>query len=134
MLQGDEAFKCEVCKEATTATKRMRIHRLPRCLLLHMKRFKYDTSSREKVASNVNFPLKVTWSTPLPNHRICHAEILSLITGPLISARNLGQPAYMRRYRMSHRSVRMPVALPGSSGSSTGRVRQWCSIAYAADT
>lgn len=57
--QGDEAFKCEVCNEKTEATKRLRLYRLPQVLLLHIKRFKYSGSSREKLTNNVTFPIKV---------------------------------------------------------------------------
>ena len=63
--QGEESFSCEVCKERTTATKRMRVHRLPRCLLLHIKRFRYNGVSREKLSSSVTYPLKVGAPDPL---------------------------------------------------------------------
>ena len=56
--QGDEAFQCEVCRERTPATKRLRLHRLPRVLLLHIKRFKYNGTTREKLTTNVTYPLK----------------------------------------------------------------------------
>ncbi|KAL0037419.1 hypothetical protein WJX79_007016 [Trebouxia sp. C0005] len=58
LLQGDESFKCEKCDEKTQATKRLRIYRLPKVLLLHIKRFKYSGSSREKLTNNVSFPVK----------------------------------------------------------------------------
>lgn len=58
LLQGDESFKCEKCGEKTEATKRLRIYRLPKVLLLHIKRFKYSGSSREKLTNNVSFPVK----------------------------------------------------------------------------
>ncbi len=59
MLQGDEAFSCEVCRQRTDATKHMRIHRLPLVLMLHIKRFKFAGQTREKLTSNVTYPLKV---------------------------------------------------------------------------
>ena len=59
VLQGDEAFSCEVCKQRTEATKHMRIHRLPLVLMLHIKRFKFAGQTREKLTSNVTYPLKV---------------------------------------------------------------------------
>ena len=58
-MQGDESFKCEKCGEKTQATKRLRLYRLPKVLLLHIKRFKYSGSSREKLTNNVTFPIKV---------------------------------------------------------------------------
>lgn len=39
--QGEEAFHCEVCRDKTSATKHLRIHRFPDALVLHIKRFKY---------------------------------------------------------------------------------------------
>jgi ubiquitin carboxyl-terminal hydrolase 2/21 len=57
-LSGEEAFSCEVCKQRTEATKRMRLHRLPKALALHIKRFKYAGHTREKLTANVTFPLK----------------------------------------------------------------------------
>lgn len=62
--QGDEAFKCEVCNEKCEATKRLRLFRLPQMLLLHIKRFKYTGSSREKLTNNVTFPIKVCKPVP----------------------------------------------------------------------
>ncbi|KAK9811723.1 hypothetical protein WJX72_008998 [[Myrmecia] bisecta] len=58
LLEGSESFYCKACKEHTSATKHMRIHRLPRILLLHIKRFKYVGNTREKLTANVTFPLK----------------------------------------------------------------------------
>lgn len=63
--QGDEAFKCEVCDEKTEATKRLRLYRLPQVLLLHIKRFKYSGTSREKLTNNVTFPIKVCNPAPV---------------------------------------------------------------------
>ena len=66
--QGDEAFQCEVCNERTAATKRLRLHRLPRVLLLHIKRFKYNGLTREKLTTNVTFPLRVRACTAPSRH------------------------------------------------------------------
>ena len=48
--------KCE-------ATKRLLLYRLPQVLMLHIKRFKYSGSSREKLTNNVTFPIKVQTHT-----------------------------------------------------------------------
>ena len=61
--QGDEAFQCAVCKDRTAATKRLRLHRLPPVLMLHIKRFKSHGTTREKLTTDVTFPLHVR--TPL---------------------------------------------------------------------
>lgn len=65
MRQGDEAFQCETCNERTAATKRLRLYRLPKVLLLHIKRFKYAGNTKEKICTNVTFPLKVLASFPM---------------------------------------------------------------------
>jgi hypothetical protein len=75
-VQGDEAFQCEVCQDRTPATKRLRLHRLPRVLLLHIKRFKYNGTTREKLTTNVTYPLKVR--ALLPGGCLCPASIASL--------------------------------------------------------
>lgn len=43
VLAGDDQvyYCCEKCKENTAATLYMRIHRFPKILQLHIKRFKY---------------------------------------------------------------------------------------------
>ena len=42
-MQGDknEYYSCDECKARTAATINMRIHRFPRILMLHIKRFTY---------------------------------------------------------------------------------------------
>lgn len=39
-LEGNEAFWCSVCEARTAATKVLHIHRFPKALVLHIKRFK----------------------------------------------------------------------------------------------
>lgn len=56
--QGNEAFFCDKCQERCNATKRMRLHRLPPVLVLHIKRFKFKGTAREKLTTNVTFPLR----------------------------------------------------------------------------
>ncbi|GAB4823329.1 hypothetical protein N2152v2_010375 [Parachlorella kessleri] len=58
LLEGEEAFHCEQCKDKTSATKHLRIHRFPDVLVLHIKRFKYKGSNTDKLTANVSFPLK----------------------------------------------------------------------------
>lgn len=43
MMQGEknEYYSCDECKGRTAATINMRIHRFPRILMLHIKRFTY---------------------------------------------------------------------------------------------
>jgi ubiquitin C-terminal hydrolase len=47
-MQGDknEYYSCDECKGRTAATINMRIHRFPRILMLHIKRFTYTGDTR----------------------------------------------------------------------------------------
>lgn len=40
LLDGDDRWRCPKCKEFTRSTKQLRITRLPKVLILHLKRFK----------------------------------------------------------------------------------------------
>ena len=59
-LEGKEAFFCEVCQEKTSATKHLRLHRLPDALILHVKRFRHGGAGggAGKLTTDVSFPLK----------------------------------------------------------------------------
>lgn len=82
--QGEEAFKCEVCNEKCEATKRLRLFRLPQVLLLHIKRFKYTGSSREKLTNNVTFPIKVCTTVPAFCLHLCPFGALASIARILL--------------------------------------------------
>lgn len=78
-LEGDEAFDCEECKEKTSATKRLRVHRLPEALVLHIKRFRHRGSHTDKLTTNVTFPLRgleltehVSPESPHPPEQCCY--------------------------------------------------------------
>lgn len=58
LLEGEELFDCEKCQCKTRATKQMKLHRLPKALILHMKRFKHSAKSTEKIDKFVKFPLQ----------------------------------------------------------------------------
>lgn len=50
-LQGNdnEYYSCDECKGKTAATLNMRIHRFPRILMLHIKRFTYTGMQKNVV-------------------------------------------------------------------------------------
>jgi len=52
-LDGDEMPTCESCKTRRKSTKRYTLYRLPKILVVHLKRF----SGRQKLSSTVTFPL-----------------------------------------------------------------------------
>lgn len=43
-LTGENQYHCDHCNKATDAVKNIRISRLPEVLIIHFKRFKYETS------------------------------------------------------------------------------------------
>jgi len=69
VLSGDEGYRCDTCKEVTTATKRLRIHRFPNTLIVHMKRFRVTMTEREKISHLVQYPV-----TDLRLHEFGSAE------------------------------------------------------------
>lgn len=58
VMDGDEAYNCEKCKARRPATKRLRVHRFPRVLVLHVKRFNYTGfgTSRQKLSTKLEVP------------------------------------------------------------------------------
>jgi len=58
------------------------VYRLPQVLLLHIKRFKYSGSSREKLTNNVGFPVKVQCSVQLLMLQATAAALRSAATNP----------------------------------------------------
>lgn len=57
ILDGDESYHCPRCKSPQSATKYMRIYRMPPVLLLQIKRFTQTIHGREKLTTEVNYPL-----------------------------------------------------------------------------
>jgi len=56
-LDGDEMPSCEACKTRRKSTKRYTLYRLPKILVVHLKRFSGSERTRQKMSSVVNFPL-----------------------------------------------------------------------------
>ncbi|XP_046853466.1 ubiquitin carboxyl-terminal hydrolase 2-like [Xenia sp. Carnegie-2017] len=55
-LDGDEKPKCEKCKTRQKCQKQIKIHRFPRILVIHLKRFS-GFGFRSKLQTDVKFPL-----------------------------------------------------------------------------
>ncbi|CAG5109693.1 Oidioi.mRNA.OKI2018_I69.chr2.g4200.t2.cds [Oikopleura dioica] len=55
-LREGEEWYCPTCKEHQQAYKHMQIWKLPPVLILHLKRFHYNTMFRDKVCDMVHFP------------------------------------------------------------------------------
>jgi len=56
-LDGDEMPTCEQCKTRRKSTKRYSLYRLPKILVVHLKRFSPSDRCRQKISSTVTFPL-----------------------------------------------------------------------------
>lgn len=57
-LTGDNAYYCSVCRTHRDATKTMALFRLPRVLVLQLKRFSSSGWRRSKVGTPVSFPVR----------------------------------------------------------------------------
>eukprot|EP01136_Pigoraptor_vietnamica_P021063 Opistho-1_new@70791 len=57
-LSPEEAWYCPSCKTHREATKTMSLWRLPRVLVIHLKRFSFSRYRREKLSTEVEFPLR----------------------------------------------------------------------------
>jgi len=49
---------CDGCKTRQRCEKRLTVHRWPPILVVHIKRFQYNSYTREKLATSVKFPLR----------------------------------------------------------------------------
>ena len=56
LSEENKAF-CSKCKTHQLQTKKMEVFRFPEILVLHLKRFAFSRTSREKISTNVKFPL-----------------------------------------------------------------------------
>jgi len=57
VLDGDEMPTCEQCKTRRRCTKRYSLYRLPKVLVVHLKRFSQSDRFKQKLSSTVTFPL-----------------------------------------------------------------------------
>jgi ubiquitin C-terminal hydrolase len=55
-LAPTEGWLCPVCGHCVTATKRTVIHKPPKVLILHLKRFCSDNGMQTKITTNVSYP------------------------------------------------------------------------------
>eukprot|EP00047_Mylnosiga_fluctuans_P003175 m.227822 g.227822 ORF g.227822 m.227822 type:complete len:521 (-) comp11649_c0_seq1:844-2406(-) len=68
-LDGDEMAWCSRCRQPRACTKQLLVERLPRVLVLHLKRFSYTTRTRSKINTEVFFPLEELDMTPYLHRR-----------------------------------------------------------------
>jgi len=71
-LTGDNRWKCPKCKGLRNAVRTIEIWKLPPVLIIHLKRFVYSGLWRDKIHTNVSFPvtgLNLTRFTAGPSKR-----------------------------------------------------------------
>lgn len=64
VLSGDDAFYCGKCKAHNPCDKLLQLYRCPEVLVLHLKRFSYTTYRRDKLCTDVKFPVSGLDLTP----------------------------------------------------------------------
>ncbi|XP_072888886.1 ubiquitin carboxyl-terminal hydrolase 8 isoform X2 [Hemitrygon akajei] len=57
-LTDNNRFHCSNCKAHRDSTKKLEIWKLPPILLVHLKRFSYEGRWKQKLQTNVDFPLE----------------------------------------------------------------------------
>ena len=57
-LGEDNTWFCPQCKEDRQAFKKFDLWRLPEVVIIHLKRFSYNSYSRDKIDSYVDFPIR----------------------------------------------------------------------------
>eukprot|EP00605_Chrysophyceae_sp_TOSAG23-4_P000737 GSChrysophyteH1.ASY1.ANO1.824.1 assembled CDS len=57
-LEGDNMWRCDKCKQPRKAVKRLSVYKLPKVLVISLKRFRWGSSMRDKVTADVQFPVE----------------------------------------------------------------------------
>ncbi|OZJ05342.1 hypothetical protein BZG36_01577 [Bifiguratus adelaidae] len=58
VMEGDDGWNCPRCKVRRRASKTLSISRLPDVLLIHLKRFSFQGPFRDKLETQVDYPIK----------------------------------------------------------------------------
>jgi hypothetical protein len=63
LLAGDSAYHCDACDRKVTATRRLRLHKLPPALLIHVNRAQWNLRAggrKEKLQAHLPFPFTLS--------------------------------------------------------------------------
>jgi ubiquitin C-terminal hydrolase len=79
-LGKDDMWYCKQCKDHVQAMKKLDLWRMPPILVMHLKRFSYSRTWRDKIDTLIDFPLNTLDMTPyvLPNASSGPAPIYDL--------------------------------------------------------
>ncbi|KAI8902828.1 hypothetical protein BC833DRAFT_520566 [Globomyces pollinis-pini] len=64
IMDGDDAWHCPRCKKPRKTSKILSIVKFPTILLIHLKRFSFQGPFRDKLDTNVDFPISNMNMTP----------------------------------------------------------------------
>lgn len=70
-LDGDNRPMCSQCCRRQKSFKSLSVHRFPPVLVIHLKRFQYDSTSRKKLSTSVDVPLSGLDLTPFCASEAC---------------------------------------------------------------
>lgn len=84
-LGADDPWYCPKCKKHQQATKKFDIWSLPKILIIHMKRFSFSRSWRDKIDTMVEFPVE---ELDLSEHVLCPDQKGGNLTYDLIGVAN----------------------------------------------
>jgi ubiquitin carboxyl-terminal hydrolase 4/11/15 len=57
-LDESEAWYCPQCKKHQCAYKKLDVWKLPKILIVHLKRFQYSRYNREKIDTEITIPVR----------------------------------------------------------------------------
>ena len=71
-LEAEDSWFCSKCKCHVQANKKLDLWAVPEVLVVHLKRFFFTRTRRDKLDVQVDFPLE-NWdlSDYLPHHQVC---------------------------------------------------------------
>ena len=89
VLAGNNAYLCEPCQKRVRTTKRLCFDRLPRVLVIVVKRFEfnYDEMRKIKLNSQLRFPFRLDMTPYTASHLAGHNPLQNpnyLLTGAVI--------------------------------------------------
>ncbi|KAL6875597.1 hypothetical protein ACP4OV_013110 [Aristida adscensionis] len=78
-LVPEDMWYCPGCKEQRQASKKLDLWRLPEVLVIHLKRFSFSRSTKQKLETFVNFPLhNLDLTHYIANKKSSHRQIYEL--------------------------------------------------------
>lgn len=83
ILDGENKYFCDKCKELQTGKKQSRIIKYPVCLIITLLRFSYSPvhNKKTKITSVVNYPFQLMWPLDENNYKTYHLYAVVIHSG-----------------------------------------------------